>query len=123
MPKNIYVILQMMRSYLKHQEKGNICYFFTTKNKNLDSEITKVENLKTKKFSQFLGNSIRRLSAHFFKDKTPTTQKMKFSIRDFFSKCEEILHRKLHFLCSDHYLRTKIILKAGLGLHSKWDGI
>ena len=116
MPKNIHVILQMMRSYLKHQGKGNICYFFTTKNKNLD-------NLETKKFSQFLGNSIRKLSSHFFKDKTPTTQKMKFSIRDFFSKCEEILHRKLHFLCSDHYLRTKIILKAGLGLHSKWDGI
>ena len=113
----------MMRSYLKHQEKGNICYFFTTKNKNLDSEITKVENLKTKKFSQILGNSIRKLSAHFFKDKTPTTQKMKFSIRDLFSKCEEILHGKLHFLCSDHYLRTEIILKVGLGLYSKWDGI
>ena len=50
-----------------------------------------------------------------------TAQKMKFSIKNFFSKCdqihsltaglvtftEEILHRKLHFLCSDlngHYL-------------------
>ena len=36
-----------------------------------------------------------------------TTQKMKFSIKDFFSKCdqickytEEILNGKLHFLCS-----------------------
>ena len=25
---------------------------------------------------------------------------MKFSIKDFFSKCEEILNRKLHFLCT-----------------------
>ena len=44
---------------------------------------------------------------------TSTAQKMKFSIKDFFSKChqirsfprlvtftEEILNRKLHFLCS-----------------------
>ena len=29
-----------------------------------------------------------------------TVQKMKFSIKDFFSKCEEILHGKLHFFCS-----------------------
>ena len=32
-----------------------------------------------------------------------TTQKMKFSIKDFFSKCDQIrrkLHGKLHFLCS-----------------------
>ena len=26
--------------------------------------------------------------------------KMKFSIKDFFSKCDEVLNRKLHFLCS-----------------------
>ena len=38
---------------------------------------------------------------------TVITQKMKFSIKDFFSKCdqirtftEEILNGKLHFLCS-----------------------
>ena len=31
---------------------------------------------------------------------TITEQKRKFSIKDFFSKCEEILNRKLHFLCS-----------------------
>ena len=40
---------------------------------------------------------------------TTTAQKMKFSIKDFFSKCdqirrvtftEEILNGKLHFLCS-----------------------
>ena len=104
----------MMRSYLKHQEQGNICYFFTTENKNLDSEIAKVENLKTKKFLQ--------LSALFQRQNTHYT-KNKFSIRDFFSKCEEILNGKLHFLCSEHDLRTKIILKAGLGLHIKWDGI
>ena len=39
-----------------------------------------------------------------------TSQKMKYSIKDFFSKCEtadlvtfieEILNGKLHFLCSD----------------------
>ena len=43
-----------------------------------------------------------------------TAQKMKFSIKDFFSKCdqlhslvtftEEIINRKLHFLCSDGYM-------------------
>ena len=27
-------------------------------------------------------------------------QKMKFSIKDFFSKCDQILNGKLHFLCS-----------------------
>ena len=37
---------------------------------------------------------------------TTTAQKMKFSIKDFFSKCDqiqftkEILNGKLHFLCS-----------------------
>ena len=30
-----------------------------------------------------------------------TAQKMKFFITDFFSKCEEILNGKLHFLCND----------------------
>ena len=29
-----------------------------------------------------------------------TAQKMKFSIKDFFSKCEQILNRNLQFLCS-----------------------
>ena len=31
---------------------------------------------------------------------TITAQKMKFSIMDFFSKCNQILNEKLHFLCS-----------------------
>ena len=34
-----------------------------------------------------------------------TAQKMKFSIKDFFSICtftDEILNGKLHFLCSEH---------------------
>ena len=29
--------------------------------------------------------------------------KMKLSIKDFFSKCEEIFNEKLHFLCNDIY--------------------
>ena len=40
MPKNIYVVLQMM--YVKYQEQGNICHFFTIENRNLDSEIAKI---------------------------------------------------------------------------------
>ena len=32
-----------------------------------------------------------------------TAQKMKFSIKDFFSKCDQIL-RKRHLLCSDMHL-------------------
>ena len=28
-----------------------------------------------------------------------TAQKMKFSIKDFFSNCDQILKEKLHFLC------------------------
>ena len=31
---------------------------------------------------------------------TNTTQKMKFYIKDYFSKCDEILSKKLHFLSS-----------------------
>ena len=29
-----------------------------------------------------------------------TAQNNKFSIKDFFSKCDQILNGKLHFLCS-----------------------
>ena len=29
-----------------------------------------------------------------------TAQKMKFSIKDFFRKCDQILNGKLHFLCN-----------------------
>ena len=45
--------------------------------------------------------------------KSNTAQKMKFSIKDFFSKCdlvtftEEILNGKSHFLCSVE--KTKVI--------------
>ena len=35
-------------------------------------------------------------------------RKMKFSIKDFFSKCEEILHGKLHFLYSDKTLKKSV---------------
>ena len=31
---------------------------------------------------------------------TDTAQKMKFSIKDLFKKCDQILSRKLNFLCS-----------------------
>ena len=34
-----------------------------------------------------------------------TTQKIKFSIKDFFSKCDQILNGKLHFLCSVNRIR------------------
>ena len=30
-----------------------------------------------------------------------TAQKMKFSIKDFFGKCDQILNGKFHFLCSE----------------------
>ena len=43
-----------------------------------------------------------------------TTQKMKFSIKDFFSKCadlvkfsEEKLNEKLHFLCSELTMQSR----------------
>ena len=40
-----------------------------------------------------------------------TAQKLKFSIKDFFSKCdpftEEILDGKVRFLCSNGYMDTK----------------
>ena len=32
-----------------------------------------------------------------------TVQKMKFSVKDFFSKYDQILNGELHFLCSDTY--------------------
>ena len=38
---------------------------------------------------------------------TYTAQKMKFAIKDFFSKCDQIrsiLNGKLHFFCSDTFL-------------------
>ena len=39
-------------------------------------------------------------------------QKMKFSIKGFFSKCDQILNRKLHFLCSDTFWGMLGILRA-----------
>ena len=56
---------------MKHQEQQNICYFFTTENRNLDSEIAKVEDLKTKfsptqlKLAQFLGNQYPKITRAF----------------------------------------------------------
>ena len=35
-----------------------------------------------------------------------TAQKMKFSIKDFFTFTKEILNGKLHFLCSDFLFRN-----------------
>ena len=66
-------------SYFKHQEQGNICYSFTKEKGNLDSEIAKVENLKSQKFSalqlclvQFLDNLFLKTIRSFSpKDKTP----------------------------------------------------
>ena len=64
--------------------------------------------------------------------KTNTAQKMKFSIKDFFSKCdletadlatftEEIYNEKLHFLCSVHF---KDPLKSGPHLKTElWNSI
>ena len=37
---------------------------------------------------------------YFVKASTNTAQKMKFSIKDLVTFTEEILNRKLHFLCS-----------------------
>ena len=61
MPKNIFVLLQMLWRYLKHQKwyeviwniknKGIIFTFLLQKKRNLDSKIANVENLKTQKFS------------------------------------------------------------------------
>ena len=34
------------------------------------------------------------------KPKIFTAQKMKFSNKDFFSKCDQIFNGKLHFMCS-----------------------
>ena len=39
---------------------------------------------------------------------TDTAQKMKFSVKDFFSNCDQILNGKLHFLCS---VRRPLIIR------------
>ena len=39
-------------------------------------------------------------SAGYFLPKYRTAQNMKFSFKDFFRKCDQILHEKLHFLWS-----------------------
>ena len=36
------------------------------------------------------------------KQNISTAQQMKFSVKDFFCKCDQILNGKLHFLCSVH---------------------
>ena len=53
-----------------------------------------------------------------------TAQKMKFSIKDFFSKCDQI-HRKLHFLVSEDELRSikgECKGKWGGGISGGFDG-
>ena len=45
-----------------------------------------------------------------------TAQKMKFSIKDFFSKCDQIrsfLNGKLHFLCSERHSK-RYVLEVGI---------
>ena len=42
-------------------------------------------------------------------------QKMKFSVKDFFSKCDQILNGKLHFSCSDEDWELDSIFKLGVG--------
>ena len=39
---------------------------------------------------------------------------MKFSIKDFFSKCDQILNGKLHFLCSEIYIHAIYYVKIFL---------
>ena len=43
----------------------------------------------------------RLVCAQEYADQINTARKTKFSIKDFFSKCDEILNGKLHFLCSE----------------------
>ena len=38
-----------------------------------------------------------------------TVQKMKFSIKDFFSKCDQILNEKLHFFCSNSAIKKNTL--------------
>ena len=40
-----------------------------------------------------------------------TVQKMKFSIKDFFSKYDQILNRKLHYLCNVSVFHKAIIFR------------
>ena len=53
-----------------------------------------------------------------------TAQKMKFSIKDFFHKCDQILNQKLHFLCSAtqryvfHYFMMSLFYTCNLSVAS-----
>ena len=81
--------------------------------------------MKMQSFCRVLGELLEAVRKLYFRKisgvkltlKQVTTQKMKFSIKDFSSKCDqirsflekhlltftgEILNEKLHFLCSDH---------------------
>ena len=58
--------------------------------------------------------AFKQLLEVMVRDESHTAQKMKFFIKDFFKKCdqirsftftEEILNGKLHFLCSDRYTK------------------
>ena len=43
------------------------------------------------------------ISKHDVNKNVDTVHKMKFSITNFFSKCDQILNAKLHFLCSETF--------------------
>ena len=55
-------------------------------------------------FYWFINKVITDFESWF--DRPCTARKMKFSIKDFFSKPDQILNGKLHFLCSDEKRTT-----------------
>ena len=57
-----------------------------------------IDQLSTTKTE--LPESVNLFITELLKTKKHTAQKMKFSIRHFFSKCVQILNGKLHFLRS-----------------------
>ena len=73
-------------------------------NLHIESEYKKIQNGKKLYFILF--SFFYVLCFMFYvdiihvKDVIFIAQKMKFSIKDFFSKCDQILNGKLHFLCS-----------------------
>ena len=86
---------------------------------------------KPKSLEKFSYLLLRYHSMHYIQvysgiSRYTTAQKMKFSIKDFFSKCDQILRKhlieilkgKFQFLCSDpslyHPLHKLLITKQGL---------
>ena len=62
-------------------------------------------------FRKVLGSNFTNKGIHQCSEHT-LHKKMKFSIKGFFSKCDQILNRKLHFLCSDTFWGMLGILRA-----------